>query len=247
MENEKEESKTTAEETATQENSTEETKTGDNSSTEESSTEEKVILTKEDHEKLLKYKTDFNGIIEKQRIEKLAKKETLAKVETEEKPEEKEVEKVDKETLKAELKEELRQELLIEVNSEKKKEQETNLGEAYREFLKQNPWADSDEVIAKLGEAFNVGGAISKDEILSKLDRTARDIFPSEYVTAQESRIRAKVLAEQANIDAGDAGGSGSSAKGDTTADQPTAEDKRMADRYFKGDVKAYLKYKKSN
>ena len=228
-------------ETTNQTDSTDESKTQgqeEDTSQKDEGTEDKkeentnVTLTKEEHEKLLRKSEDFDGIIKKQKLEKFKKK-------TESKEEEESEEKFDMKKV-----EQVATDAAMKVFQEKmKKDYESNLDDAFEEFIKDNSWAGDDEVIGKISEGFTAGDAVTKDELLVKLKNSARDSFPVRYEQALEAKLKAKILAEKNNIDTGAGGGSSEHKDGETNI-EVTAEDQRMADKFFGGDVKRYIKNK---
>lgn len=230
---------TVEEETTAQQDSAEETKSGnqeeDTSQKDEGSEEQDDYTppTREEYEKLQKKALDFDGLIEKRRLEKFKKKEAP---EAEEKKEAKDVD-------FAKIAEEAARKVFQESY---KKDQEANLNQAFKDFVKENDWANNDEIIDKISESFDAGNAISKEDILAKLRNTAKETFPTQYEQALETRIKAKILAEQGNINVGSGGGSSDHKEREEDVNA-SAEDKRMATKYFGGDIARYLKYKKDN
>lgn len=208
--------------------------------------DEQVTLSKKELEAIQKKAQDFDGIIEKRRLEKLNKKETVIPTEKKEgEPKEnaetltrEEAEKIAEEKAQQAVQEALRKERLGEYSK--------NLESAYKKFVETNKWADQDSVHAAISEKFNAGGAISEEELLVKLNKAAEDAYPAEYEKAREDKIRAKVLAEANTINAGNGGGGASEPKNFINI-QITDEDRKIAERFFAGDVQRYLKYKKNN
>lgn len=150
---------------------------------------EKVEIEKLKLEKLEKKATDFDGLIEKQRLAKLEKKE------------QKPIADDDVQNKLAELQ--------AEVNSFKAEKANDNLKEAYQEFVKECPWAVSDEYFNKISENFSADGLTSKEGIIAKLRATTINLFPVEFSQHKEKEIKAKVLAEAASINAGGGSGNG--------------------------------------
>lgn len=161
--------------------------------------QEEVKISKAEFEKIQKKAKDFDGIIEKQRIEKLKNREE--KKESDQKTELDPV-KLD-EIIEAKVNEKL--------GLRNKEEYENNLTLAYKDFIAANPWADSDEVIANISKDFSAQGAVSKSDILVRIGQAAERLYPSDYDNARTARIKSQVLAGESNIDAGDTGGGGSS------------------------------------
>jgi len=256
LEEKKEESKTEEEEQSShQDNSTDETT--DSSQTEEETSQkndegdeakdEWTPPSKEEFEKVLKKAKDFDGLIEKKRFEKLAKKTKIVEEKKEEEEEDDYQEAEEQKVYSAdEVKELVREEVAKHVISKNRDAYNENLKTAYREFIKVNPWADSDDVISNIAKKFNPGEAIDTASLLSKIERAADESYPSEFRESQESKIRAKILMEQEKINVGD-GGMSSSSRSEKPDVKMTDEDRRIADKYFGGDIEKYLKYKKDN
>ena len=229
------------EETTNQSDSTDENKdknqeedTSQNNEDSKEQEDEKVTLTKSELEKLQKKAKDFDGIIQKQKLEK------FKKTEQKEKKDDSDNKETDEEKIARLAKEEVQKIF----QQERAGTYEKNLGEALGDFLKENEWANNDGIIDKISENFSSDGAVSREDILVKLKNSARDNFPTEYEQSLEMKIKAKILAEKSNIDTGAGGGSSEpNNKVDTT--NATAEDKRLADKYFGGDLERYLKHKR--
>lgn len=98
----------------------------------------------------------------------------------------------------------------IGVRSANKPIYEENLRKAYRKFIGENKWADSDEIIANISKNFNADDALTESQLYAQFNAAAEVNYPEKYKKAQEDRIRAQVLSEKANIDAGNISGSGS-------------------------------------
>jgi hypothetical protein len=191
------ESKQEAEKTATPESSTEEKK----DSREEGETSQKnedgegrVTLTKEQFELLQKKAKDYEGIIEKKRIEKL-KKDIPQKEEVKELviDEDKIAELVDKK-----VNEVLQKQTVVSY--------EKNVEEAYRDFVKEHSWADDDERINKISEHFSPNGVASKEDLLARIKIAAQTAYPQEYSGAIEKKIKSKAMADDVTVSAGGAG-----------------------------------------
>jgi hypothetical protein len=169
---------------------------------------EKVEINKDEYEKLKKKSQDFDGIIEKQRIEKLSKKEI--------KPSEnKGDENVSEEKIAEIVKSQVDQKM-AEVN---KVIYEDNLKVAYKEFVKENPWADSDDIIGKISDKFSSDGSLSASQLRIKLERTAEDLYPEQVRKAREDRIKSQLNVNNQQITAGDISG-GASDKGNENNDK---------------------------
>lgn len=203
--------------------------------------------TKEEFEKISKKATDFDGMIEKKRLEKLNKKEQKSdtapdkKEEGVEKKEEVPAINADEIIARAERAAENRANEIL--GKAKREGFENNLKDAYHEFLKVNPWADNDDIIGSISKSFSANGAVQKDEILARLNIAAQNSFPTEYQKSIENKLRAKILSEEKNIDAGDGGSAGAIKKIDDKY-VPTQEDIAMANRFFEGNMERWLKQK---
>jgi len=160
--------------------------------------QEEVKISKAEFEKIQKKAKDFDGIIEKQRLEKLRKPKES---------ENSEPEKIDQ----AKLEEIIEAKVSEKLGLRNQAEYETNLTEAYRDFIKANPWADSDETIASISKDFSGQGAVSKSDLLVRIGQAAERVYPAEYEQSKIARIKSQVLAGEHNIDAGDTGGGGAS------------------------------------
>ena len=195
----------------------------------EETEEEQVTLSKKDLEKLEKKAQDFdNSII----LKKFAKQESK---------EEKVVEE-NKETFTMKEAEEMMDRKL---RGQNKEAYESNIGEAYQEFVKANKWAADTNVMDRISGAFNPGASVTKEELVAKLSIVAQSEFPIEFNKAQEEKMRSRILVENKDIDAGDFGG-GSSVNGNNNTKEPhTKEETRIANKFFNGDVEAYRKNNK--
>lgn len=162
----------------------------------------KVEIEESELAKLKKKAEDFDGIVEKNRIAKLDKKEN------------KPVAADDVQNKIAELK--------AEVESFKAEKANDNLVEAYREFTKEFPWAKSDEYFNKIVEKFDSEGATSKDGLNAKLKAITISLFPNEYAQHIEKEVKQKALVEATKINIGGGNGSG--------ADNPNAKDSGKVD-----------------
>lgn len=207
----------------------------------------KIVYTAKKLKTLENKARDFDGITEKQRIEKLSgknKKETIIPpIENEEE----EIEEGDNKKITfGEAKQMVNdavQRVSQNINTETRNK---NLSEAYREFVKENPWANSDEAFEKISANFSDSGQTSKEGFIERLKIAAQNSFPQEYNKAIEEKIRSKVLVEDHQINAGD-GGSGSSVKKEhkeSLASKADKEDLEIAKEYFGGDVEKYMKFK---
>jgi len=205
---------------------------------------EKVEISKEELEKLQKKATDFDGIIEKKRLEKLSGKDKKPK----ESDENLETITTDVDFVTEIAREEARRataEMLAGSNLEK---QEENLKTAYNIFIRENNWADDDEVISAISKEFKPGTAVTVEDIVKNLDATAVTTFPDRYKAHVEEKIKAKYLGHSNTIDIGAAGsGVSQSSAPSTQAVEITDEDRRLAEKFFGGNMERYLKYRQNN
>lgn len=223
-----------------EETTTQEVPPAEENKPEKTEVPEKEEVDAKELETLRKKAADFDGMVEKQRLAKLAKKD--APKET--KPESPSID-VDAVVQKA--KEEAVAAADARIKEFNKSTYEQNLQTAYRQFTNKHKWANSDEIIAKISENFKRGDALTVDELAGQLDKAALELFPKEYTQALEDGVRSKVLAEDSNIKAGGSGAAASVPAKETTdvdTSRATQEDIRIAERYFRGDVARYLKSK---
>jgi len=201
----------------------------------------KVEVNVADYDTLQKKAADFDGMVEKNRLKKLASKD--APKET--KPE---VTTVDMEEVKQAAAEAGKTAADARIQEINKSTYEENLSVAYKIFISKNKWANTDKHIAKISETFKRGDALTSDELLGLLDKAALENYPKEYTKSLEDKARSKVLAEESNIQAGGSGGTGVPAKDVTSVDinRATPEDIRIAEKFFGGDVARYLKTKET-
>lgn len=185
--------------------------------------------TKEEFEKLQKKASDFDKSVELKRLAKIAAKQKDEGAD----PNSDEV---------VQLKEQI-ETLTQEVANIKIGKTNNQLTEVYREWIKENPWADDDEKFSAISQNFNPEGAESKEQLLARLSKAASDTYPEEYIKHVENRVRGKVLAEKDQINAGNMGGGSSVVKNDEPK-EVTKEDQRIADKFFGGDIERYLKVK---
>jgi hypothetical protein len=240
------------EETTVQDDQPEEKKTdieSDETEKKNEDVEEEVLFEKDgkkftakELETLRLKAKDFDGIIEKRRLEKLSSKN---------KPEEKKViiENKDGEDETVPLSKV--QEMIDKAVSEKIlganiEARDKNLSEAYSEFLKEHSWANSDEVMEKMKEHFSDGGQISKEGLLTRLKLAAQNAFPEEYVKVIEEKAKARVHLQEIQINAGDSGGGSSVKKGhqESANSKLSTQEKEIVNEYFGGDAERYLKAK---
>ena len=195
-----------------------------------------------DVETALKKAQDFDRSVELKRLAKLEKKQGDKPEGDEGKPESTPA--FDAEAI---------QEIITKTLDEKLKGINTqsanqNLGTAYREFIAENKWADSDEIIENISKNFDASGAVAKEDLLARLDDAARKTYPTKYKEAMEARIREKVLAEQNAIDTADGGSSGVRQTGDTdgTPKPPSAEQIALAQKAGNDPRDVYPEYYKT-
>lgn len=240
--NEEEVDKTTVQsDSAEEKNDTDQQEDDTSQKTDDQKDEETVTLSKKELETLRKKATDFDGIIEKNRLAKLAGKDK-SKEKTEENSDE--YSGLSPEEIIEKAKEEARLIVSQTLAESKKAEYEGNLSTAYREWLTDNKWADKDDVIEAISGKFSPSSSVTVQDLKKQLDKAARDAFPDEFEKAYTSRIKAKILAEEGNIDAGDMGGGTTTKTVGAGAKSISKEDQKIADKYFDGNVERYLKYK---
>jgi hypothetical protein len=141
--------------------------------------EKEITISEKELETLKKKAADFEASIELKRLAKLEKKE-------EPKDDNEIVAKVQK--------------LEQELSSFKAQSFNSNLSEAYREFVAENPWANDDAKFDKIKDAFVSVGTETKDELFSKLKSAAQVSFPTEYEKHLENKIKSKLLSEKISI-----------------------------------------------
>lgn len=150
----------------------------DEKKTEEETPEEEVVtLSKKELETLQKKAEDFEKSVELKRLAKLEKKEV---------PE-------NKDELSARL-EKMEQEIL----AQKANTFNSNLTEAYRSFVSDNPWANDDAKFDKIKENFNSVGTETKEELQTKMKLAAQAAFPDEYEKHLEDKIKADLFKDKA-------------------------------------------------
>lgn len=198
--------------------------------------EDNVTISKKELENLQKKANDFDGIIEKKRLEKLANKQNVVVKES--------VEEIDADAIIERAKSEAREEALKIVQDNNRQVYEDNLTKAYRIVKGNHKWIDDDEIISNISKEFHPSGTLNVDDLVKRLEVTAANLYPDKYKTSLEESIKAKVLAQESNLQS--AGGSGvTEPKFNINDIEVTKEDQRVADKYFNGDVQRYLKAKK--
>lgn len=215
--------------------------------------EEEVLFEKDDVkytakslEALNRKATDFDGIIEKRRIEKLLKKDEVKPPSG--KPDDKPDDKSDdgKTIPLSEVKEMVKSEVAKVVSNLNTESYNENFTGAYQDFIKEHSWANTDEIFDKIKDNFSPAGQVSKEGLLTRLKLAAQNAYPNEYLKIVEERAKSRVLLEEREIEGGDGGG-GSSIKKDeqlSLASKATKEDIEIANEMFDGDVERYMKNK---
>lgn len=243
------EAKNNAEETAIQENaSTEEkndtvAKSDDTEQKTDAIVEEKIEVSKKELERLQKVDKDFSGIIEKRRLEKLSKKNK------QENPVEENNDNIhDVDYITEIAREEARKIAAEIIQNNNRDKYDDNLKAAYGIFIKNNNWADDDEVITAISNEFNPGQSIEVNDLVKKLDTAALSIFPDRYKKHIEEKTKAQLFAQNHAIEVGSAGSGTGQTGAESTVDVTiTDEDRKIADKFFDGDLQRYLKYRQNN
>ena len=194
--------KTTNQNAPTDETKTEEKK----ADTPENPEDEKVTLSKKEFEDLSKRADDFNKSIELKRLNKLAEKGEL------------------KTDLGDDVKDEIAK-LRDEISAFKANTYNSNLTEAYRQFVAEHPWANDDAKFDKIKESFNSVGTETKDELFSKLKSAAQMAFPTEYEKHLEEKIKANLFKDKSNLNSNGAAGAATNLHTDNK--EKTAEEKQ--------------------
>lgn len=203
MENKNKESKQeVVEETTNQQAPVDETKT-------EETQEENVTLSKKEFEDLQKRAEDFNKSIELKRLKKLEERGEI-KTETGE-----------------DVKEEIAK-LREEISTFKTQTYNSNLKEAYNQFVSENPWANDDAKFDKIKDTFVSSGTETKEELFSKLKSAAQSSFPVEYEKHLEDRIKQKLMSTKVENTQGGAASSDGTMHKDT---KPTTEADKIAEK----------------
>lgn len=246
MENE-DESKTKVEDTTTQTDSTEEVKTETQEvatttqKTEES--DEQVTISKAELEKIQKKAKDFDGIVSGNKGKKLIDKFKQKTDEDDDGGYQNQG--VDLDEIRSEVMRVAEETALRVAGSVRQDEFKTNVISASEEWLKDNPWAEDDNVFKAVVENIKPTNSTNRDDILAELDRASLLAHPSLYMKHKEEKIRSQILSEQHRIDVGSGGSAPSVRKTDAVEVNATAEDQRIADKFFGGDLQKYLKHKK--
>jgi len=189
-------------------------------------------------ETLRKKAADFDGMVEKQRLKKLAGKDAPKEVKPDGAA-------IDEEALVQKAEEAGKSAADARIKEFNKSTYEDNLSIAYKQIVDKHKWANTDEHMAKISETFKRGNALTTKELVVQLDKAILENFPEEYTKSIEDKARSKVLAEDSNIKAGGSGaGTGVPPKENINTAAATAEDIRIAEKFFRGDVARYLKTK---
>jgi len=197
---------------------------------------EEEVISKKELEDLRKKAADYEGMIEKKRLEKLAKRQAPA-------PQANYNPDTDPDLLLEAAREEGRKAAEETFRQMNQQGYENNLQIAYSTWVKNNPWADDDSIVSEISKHFDPGAKNDVSSIIAQLDRAALLAYPDKYKKFIEDKTKAEILA-QGNILSVGAAGSGSgqvTQKSDTVI---TDKDKDMAERFFGGDINRYLKYK---
>lgn len=206
-----------ADTTANQPASTDETKTEEKKGdTPEVPSDETVTLSKKELEVLKKKAEDFERSVELKRLKKLEEKGEI-KTETGD-----------------DVKDEIAK-LREEISTFKANTYNSNLTEAYRTFVNDNPWANDDEKFDKIKEKFSAVGTETKEELLAKMKLAAQTAFPTEYEKHLEDKIKAEVYKDKANSNPGGNAAPATNLHKDTK--EKTSEDKmkeRMGELFNK-------------
>ena len=244
MENANEESKNEVEETTTQADSTEEVKTEQQEVEKQDTTQntevvdEQVTLSKKEIENLRKKAEDFERMIANKRNAKIAEK---LKAKSEDDEDEVVVTpQIDLDEVRS-IAEEAAYKV---VGSVKREEMEKNISSAWDEWLAENKWADDDNIFKGITQNLRPINSSNKEDLLAELDRAALMAHPRLYTQSMESKIRSKILVEQNKIDVGAGGSATSVKKAEPITTNANAEDQRIADKFFGGDLERYLKTK---
>lgn len=252
MENQENESKKELDQTNVPTDSTEETKV---SSQEEDVSsqktnedggeveEKKITVSEKEFERISKKANDFDSSIKLQRLLKISKKVKPDIASAEDSNNEYD-QQLDEEDIIEKARQAAKEEANNVLLATQKGEFEKNLPVAYDLWIKENKWADNDDIMQEVGKFFNPNGSAKTEDLVDAFDRAASSAYPRAYKESLESRIRAKVLADSANISIGDV--AGTSVPNNSIEDSYTKEDLDIANKFFAGDVKRYLKFKKS-
>jgi len=195
--------------------------------------------TQKDLETLERKSRDFDGILEKRRIEKLLGKD-------EKKNEPSDDTKDEKKTFSLGEVEKLVDEKVAGVVQKIQTESfNQNFTEAYRDFIKEHPWASDDNVFDGIKKNFSSSGQSTKEGLLTRLKLAAQNAYPDQYLKIVEERAKSKVILEEREINGGDGGG-GTSVKKEHEEDinsKATKEDKEIA-ASMGWELGRYMKYK---
>lgn len=226
------EEKTTTQDASPEETKADESKEDETSQkNEEESEEKKEERTPEEIDLAFKKANDFDGIMEKRRLEKLNKKDDAPN------PFEKNIEE-QKGLSPEEIKKMIDQGVDAKIAQMNKDVYDANLSQAYKKFKAEHPWADTDSNFGKISDAFTPGGSNDVDSLTNQLKRAAQEVFPTEYEKAVKDKMRSEIINEKTNIDAGDISGGGSGIK-------EKKDDAPKEKKFFKGQQPITEWYKK--
>ena len=179
-------------------------------------------LGQEETEKLQKKATDFDAITKKSKLSKfLDKDKNVVKEDNkEEKPNE----------VLEEMKQ-IKSDLTDELSKFRSANRETIMTDAYGEFIKNNPWADNDDVISEVSKDFSDDGLLNKEQYVSKMESLALQKFPQKFKSYLENKTKQDLLNNDEIIDAGGSGGSGNDVKKDNVDKELTPEQVEFAEK----------------
>lgn len=212
------------EEKKPEESKEDETSQKNTDNSEQPPTPEEIALWK-------KKATDFDGIMEKRRLEKLSKKDKQ-----EHKPDGNQEHGLTAEDVQR-IASEIAEQKIQKVNQAV---YEDNLTVAYRQFSKEHSWADNEDMFSKISENFNPGSSYSVENLIERLKIAAQNTFPTEYNKAIEERIKSDVLRQKTDINTGDISGGGSSRESNVSD-----KDKPKETKFFKKSEPVQNWYKK--
>jgi len=246
MEEEKEGVKTTVDETTIPIAPTEKEK-NDQSTVDETTQKNEIedseqeTLSKKELEDLRKRASDYDKMVQTKRGQKLLDKMKPSNTEGEfeENTPVFDVEEFKAETIKAAEEAALR---IVDSNNQEKRRE--NVTSAYDSWIEENSWASDDSVFNEIFKQIQPINSTKKEDLLAELDRAALTANPSLYKQNMENKIRSKILVENNKIDAGSAGGNGTSVRKEEIDIPITKQDQTIIDKYFGGDKERYLKTK---
>lgn len=206
--------------------------------------EEQVTLSAKEVETLRKKANDFERMTQTKRGEKLLSKMKSTEVENdvEDVTPTFDIEEFKNETIKAAEEAALR--IVDSANTENRK---VNVVSAYEQWIKENPWADNDEVFTSITQNIKPTNSTKIEDLLAELDRAALLANPRLYTENVKSKIRKEVMLEQQAIEVGSGGGNGTSVRKEEVDVVITKEEQTIIDKYFGGDKARFLKTKINN